>query len=358
MSGGVDSSVAAALLKQQGYNVIGITLQVWPEGAESDGQGCCSLDAVEDARRVANELDIPHYVMNMREEFEHAVIEDFINEYAQGRTPNPCVKCNERVKFHTLMERAMAIGADYLATGHYALIDRSEDGVFRLKRSPNVIKDQSYVLYMLGQHELAHTIFPLGGFTKDATRETARELGLKVWKKPDSQEICFIGKLGHRAFLAERRPELAREGEIVDMDGKVLGAHTGAAGYTIGQRKGLGVAAAEPLYVVDVDPAANRVVLGPSAALMIRSVMVNKLHWVAGSPPPAEMAVTCKVRYNMPAIPAVIRPHVSESAGEGDSLWELEFQTPERAPTPGQAAVFYDVDQVIGGGTIDSVLRD
>jgi len=364
MSGGVDSSVAAALLKDQGHNVIGITLQVWPEGAESDGQGCCSIDAVEDARRVANKLGIPHYVMNLREEFERSVIQDFIDEYAEGRTPNPCVRCNEHVKFRTLLDRAIALGADYLATGHYARVIEDSDGLFHLHRAENPAKDQSYVLYMLGQEELSRILFPLASLTKDETREIARRYDLNVWSKPDSQEVCFVTKGNVKDFLTERRPELARVGNIVNLEGKVVGEHTGTAGFTIGQRKGLGIAASEPLYVVDINAKTNEIIVGPLAALMVSSVIVGELQWVAQRPPATVMAVTCKVRYNMPTVPALFRLYEKASGptdkrngfGSGD-LWELRFENPERAPTPGQAAVFFSGDEVIGGGTIEKVVR-
>lgn len=350
MSGGVDSSVAAALLKDKGYDIIGITLQIWPEDAESDGQGCCSIDAVEDARRVATALGIPHYVINLREEFEQSVIADFVHEYSQGRTPNPCIRCNERVKFSSLLERAEALGADYLATGHYARIDRRDDGSYMLRRSVDESKDQSYVLYMLGQRELGRTLLPLGEFSKDETREMARQLNLKVWKKPDSQEICFVGRSGYREFLADRNPLLAQEGPIVDLSGRELGRHEGTAGFTLGQRRGIGVAAAEPLYVVDIDAAENRLVVGPAEALLVRSVTVENVRWVSGAGPSFEIAVTTKVRYNMPDVPARLRPLA-------DAIWELEFETPERAPTPGQSAVFYHGDEVLGGGIIESIRR-
>lgn len=349
MSGGVDSSVAAALLKEQNYNVIGITCQIWPEGAQSEGQGCCSLDAVEDARRVAAHLDIPHYVLNLRQQFEEAVIQDFIDEYAAGRTPNPCVRCNERVKFQTLLERAETLGADYLATGHYAVIRRGDDGSFQLHRAHDHSKDQSYVLYMLGQYELSRTLFPLGGFSKDAIREMARGYGLQVWKKPDSQEICFVSRNGYKEFITQRRPELASAGAILDLDGKQVGQHSGAVGYTIGQRRGIGVASSQPLYVVDIDSARNTITVGPDSALLARSVVLDDMKWVAGSAPSDEIAVTCKVRYNMPTVPALAR-----LAQEG---WEIVFEKPERAPTPGQAAVVFQDSLVLGGGTIRSVSR-
>ena len=350
MSGGVDSSVAAALLKQRGFNVIGVTLQIWPSDTPTEGQGCCSLDAVEDARRVANLLGIPHYVLNMREEFERSVIADFLDEYSRGRTPNPCIRCNEQVKFSALLRKAQALGADRLATGHYARIGRDPAGRFTLLKAADPRKDQSYVLYMLGQAELARLEFPLGEMAKKDARTVAREMGLPVWRKPDSQEICFVGTGGHRAFLAQRRPETAVPGDILDTSGRRLGTHGGAAGFTIGQRKGIGVAAAEPLYVVDIDTERNIITVGPWQELLATSARVSAVRWVSGVPPTGPIAVTCKVRYNMREVPATVRPL---PAGE----WELEFVTPERAPTPGQAAVFYEGETVLGGGTIDSVCR-
>lgn len=360
MSGGVDSSVAAALLKEQGYDLIGVTLQIWPEGVESGGQGCCSIDAVEDARRVANRLAIPHYVMNMREDFENTVIRDFVDEYARGRTPNPCIRCNEKVKFRALLRRARALGAGWLATGHYARIERCSSGQYLLKRAASLDKDQSYVLYMMGQEELACTMFPLGPLDKDDTRAMARDLGLQVWSKPDSQEICFVGKDSYREFIAERRPDLAREGAIVDLQGRRIGTHQGTIGYTIGQRRGMRVAAPEPLYVVDIDARANSVTVGPESALMAESVTVGQVSWVSGNPPDGFLAVACKVRYNMASVPAALSP-LEEGA------WRLAFSTPQRAPTPGQAAVFYgsgnagaesgEDDVVLGGGTIEAIHR-
>jgi tRNA-specific 2-thiouridylase len=350
MSGGVDSSVAAALLKQRGFNVIGVTLQIWPSDTPTEGQGCCSLDAVEDARRVANLLGIPHYVLNMREEFERSVIADFLEEYSRGRTPNPCIRCNEQVKFSALLRKAQALGADRLATGHYARIGRDPAGRFTLLKAADPRKDQSYVLYMLGQAELARLEFPLGEMAKKDARTVAREMGLPVWRKPDSQEICFVGTGGHRAFLAQRRPETAVPGDILDTSGRRLGTHGGAAGFTIGQRKGIGVAAAEPLYVVDIDTERNIITVGPWQELLATSARVSAVRWVSGVPPTGPIAVTCKVRYNMREVPATVWPL---PAGE----WELEFVTPERAPTPGQAAVFYEGETVLGGGTIESVCR-
>jgi len=350
MSGGVDSSVAAAILVRSGYEVAGVTLQIWPEGAESEGEGCCSLDAVEDARRVASLLGIPHYVMNMREEFERTVIADFVDEYSRGRTPNPCIRCNQHIKFSTLIRRAKAVGADFIATGHYSRVEQGADGLLRLLRAVDSSKDQSYVLYMLGQQELAHTLFPLGGLRKEETRRLAHEMGLAVWRKADSQEICFVGKGGYRAFLNQRRPELAVEGPIVDLDGRRLGTHGGFSGFTLGQRKGVGIAAAEPLYVVDVIPQTNTVVVGPQWALMASRITFGGAHWVDGRGPEGEIAVTIKVRYNMRDIPAIIRPLHG-------GLWEAEFASPERAPTPGQAAVVFRGDTVLGGGTIEGVVR-
>jgi tRNA-specific 2-thiouridylase len=343
MSGGVDSSVAAALLVRRGFEVVGVTLQIWQE-SQTDPRhaGCCSLGAVEDARRVARVLGIPHYVINMREEFRASVIDRFMDEYEAGRTPNPCVSCNRHVKFEMLMSKLDELECDLLATGHYARIRRSADG-YRLLRARAADKDQSYVLYMLGQEQLARLSFPMGEMPSKAyVRTLARSLGLHLADKPDSQEICFVSEAGGYAeFLRRERPSSFRPGSVVDSAGQVVGAHDGVAGFTVGQRRGLGVSASRPLYVLALEPAANRVVVGSSADLLRSEVPLEDVHW-SGSPG----AVWAKIRYNMEPERAVLH---------GGPNPRLVFRRPVRAVTPGQIAVAYRGKTVVAGGTIASV---
>lgn len=347
MSGGVDSSVAAALLKKRGYDVVGLTMQIWQE-SQTDPRhaGCCSLGAVEDARRVARKLDIPHYVLNFKEEFRQSVIDNFVDEYARGRTPNPCVRCNKHVKFDILMRKAKEMGCELLATGHYARL-RRRGGRVDLLRARGTEKDQSYVLYMLDQEQRERTLFPMGEFaTKEDARRLARELGLEsVADKPDSQEICFVSEAGGYAeFLRKRRPELFEQGDIVDEAGAVVGVHSGTAQYTIGQRRGLGVAAPIPLYVLHVDPAANRVVVGEKEALRSKVAYLEEMAW--SSPEPlAPVRVEAKIRYNMDPQKAWLH---------GGLRPRLEFDRPVLSVTPGQIAVAYRGQTVFAGGLISS----
>lgn len=357
MSGGVDSSVAAALLVQQGYRVVGITLQIWQE-SQTDPRhaGCCSLGAVVDARRVARLLGIPHYVLNFREKFAQTVIADFIAEYRRGRTPNPCVQCNRYVKFDAFLQKADEVGAQFIATGHYARIQYDEKlGRWLLLKAVSREKDQSYVLFPMTQAQLSRTLFPLGELpSKTETRALARELGLPVADKPDSQEICFVAEAGgYREFLRRRVPDTVQAGEIRDVHGKVLGTHPGVAFFTIGQRRGLGLSGhREPLYVVDIDVANNVVVVGPEQYLYCRRFLVEGVNWIALDRLTKPLAVEARIRYNMPEAPATILPL------EDATCIVAEFDLPQRAITPGQAAVFYQGDVVIGGGTISRRLED
>jgi tRNA-specific 2-thiouridylase len=354
MSGGVDSAVTAALLKQQGYEVIGITLQIWQEQAEQGKHGgCCSLGAVEDARRAANRIGIPHYVLNFRDYFGQQVIHKFVREYSLGRTPNPCVECNRSVKFDELLRQAENLGADYLATGHYARIRlNSASRRFELLKARDLDKDQSYVLFPLTQERLAKTLMPLGDLeSKAVTRRIAREMGLALADKPDSQEICFVPKEGYTRFLAEKAPDALQPGKIVDTGGNERGTHDGIANYTIGQRKRLPASATGPLYVISLEPKSNTVIVGSDEELYEDTFMVGGLNWIAIEKLTSPLAVSARIRYNASASPARIEVGI-----EPDTVI-CRFDTPQRAITPGQAAVFYDEDTVIGGGTVERVIR-
>lgn len=346
MSGGVDSSVVAGILKRRGYDIIGVTMQIWQESTKDPRHsGCCSLGAVEDARRVARILGIPHYVINYKEKFRETVIDYFINEYEAGRTPNPCVECNRKVKFEALLQTMHDLGCDKLATGHYARVRKTADGHHRLLRAKEGGKDQSYVLYMLGQEQLSRVMFPLGELgSKAETRQMAVEMGLPVAHKPDSQEICFVSEAGgYREFLKKERPEMFQEGEIVTSDGKKITDHAGVAGYTVGQRKGIGVTlpGARPLFVLKLEPKNNRVVVGHEEDLLATEVRLEDLVWNLGDQESAR--VMAKIRYNMEPAPATLF---------GGDEPRLVFDTPVRAVTPGQIAVAYRGQTVAAGGRI------
>lgn len=349
MSGGVDSSVAAALLKEQGYRVMGVTLNVWPETglveADTRHNACCSLESVEDARRVADLLGIAHYTLNFREIFDQTVIQDFLREYLRGRTPNPCVRCNRFVKFEALMAKARSLDAEFLATGHYARIGRSESGRCTLRKAADASKDQSYALYSLTQQQLARTLFPLGEMEKSETRRIAAQLGLVTAAKPDSQEICFVQNDDYAGFLRGRIPSAARPGPILDEGGEQIGTHPGIAFYTVGQRKGLGLAARQPLYVLKIVPERNAIVVGEREGLYSPGLTAEDLNWVSLEQPAEPIRVAARIRYRATEVPATAR--VLE-----DGTLAVEFDEPQRAVSPGQAVVLYQGDAVAVGGTI------
>lgn len=347
MSGGVDSSVAAYLLKEEGYDVIGVTMQIWQEedpAQVADNGGCCGLSAVDDARLVADHLGIPHYVMNFRDIFKTTVIDYFIKEYREGRTPNPCIACNRYVKWEALLNKSLAIGADYIATGHYAQVVTLPNGRLTLKTAPSS-KDQTYALYNLTQEQLKHTLMPAGLYTKDEIREIAEKAGIPVAHKPDSQEICFIPDHDYAGYIARETGMSDEPGNFVDENGKVLGRHKGISHYTIGQRKHLGIAFGYPVFVKEIRPSANEVVLAGNDSLFAKSLTASDMNYMTIDELKEPMTVLAKIRYSAKGASAVI-------ASNGDGTVTCTFEEPQRAPTPGQAVVFYQDDMVLGGGVI------
>lgn len=351
MSGGVDSSLTAALLKEQGYHLIGVTMDVWkaldPEEEARQG-GCCTLGAVEDARQTAFDLGMPYYVMNLRDTFQETVIRYFIDEYTQGRTPNPCIMCNKVVKFDILVEKAKQLGCSHVATGHYARIEY-ENGRYVLKKARDTHKDQTYVLYGLTQDQLAHVLFPLGGYLKEEVRKMSFERGLISADRPDSQEICFVTDNDYKGFLKREVPDELKLGPIYDMQGNRLGTHEGIALYTIGQRKGLGITSDTPLYVAELRSADNAVIVGKKEEIFAKGLIAEKVNWIAIEDLTKPTEVTVKVRYKSLEVLAMIEPHA-----EGVLV---TFKEEQRAVTPGQAVVFYDGDSVVGGGTITKAVK-
>ncbi|NLW25539.1 MAG: tRNA 2-thiouridine(34) synthase MnmA [Clostridia bacterium] len=350
MSGGVDSSVTAYLLKQAGYNVIGVTMQIWPVDEERDNVGgCCSLSAVNDARRVADKIGIPFYVMNFRDLFEREVIDYFTDEYLKGRTPNPCIMCNKKIKFEGFLKKARALGADYIATGHYAKIRfEPERNRYVLKIAEDKNKDQTYALYNFTQEQMAHTLLPLGDYTKPQIREIAAELGLRVANKPDSQEICFVTDNNYKNFLEQRVGKQKFEpGPILDTEGNRVGTHEGLPNYTVGQRKGLGLALGYPVYVVRLDPEKNAVIVGRDNAVYQKNLLAEKNNFILIDELKEEVEITAKIRYTAPPAKAILKPYP-----EQEGICWVEFEEPQRAITPGQAVVYYQGDYVLGGGTI------
>lgn len=348
MSGGVDSSVAALLLKEQGYDVVGVTMQIWQDedaDAAAENGGCCGLNAVEDARRVAWKLGIPHYVMNFKDEFRRSVIDYFIDEYIHGRTPNPCIACNRYVKWESLLKRSLDIGADYIATGHYARVERLSGGRYAVRSSVTALKDQTYALYNLTQEQLRRTLMPVGDYSKDQIRRIAEEAGICVAHKPDSQEICFIPDHDYARFIRENSDAQLPPGDFVDASGRVLGRHEGIINYTIGQRKGLKLPMGHPVFVTGIRPETNQVVVGEADDVFSDRLTCNRLNWMMIDRLHGKMRVRAKIRYAHAGAACTV-----EEAGP--DLAEVRFDEPQRAITPGQAVVFYDGDYVVGGGTI------
>jgi tRNA-uridine 2-sulfurtransferase len=347
MSGGVDSSATAALLLEQGYDVVGITLKLWPQDCVSRAEDkCCGPQAVTDARAVCYKLGIPYYLIDEAEQFQTKVIQYFADEYKAGRTPNPCVMCNQNLKFGRLIDRADQLGAQYIATGHFARLEKSDNGDRTLlKRGRDLRKDQSYFLFSLRQDQLARAMFPLGEKTKSDTREVARHCNLKTADKEESMEICFVPDNNYGKFLQQAKLVQKHRGDIVNLHGHVLGQHDGIEFYTIGQRKGLGISSPKPLYVVELDSENNRVVVGDESALDRDEFAVDRCNWIPFDEPPETLEVTAKIRYNHPGTQATVTPLSNGQA-------RVKLHTPQRAITPGQAAVFYQDDLVVGGGWI------
>ena len=347
MSGGVDSSVAAALLHEDGHEVVGLSMQLYDQGDPTTSFGrCCSLDDLQDARRVAAQLGIPHYTVNLERQFDEHVVRPFVREYVTARTPIPCVACNGALKFSTLVDRARGFDARAVATGHYARVRHHPDGRCELWRGRDETKDQSYFLFTLTQDQLAHARFPLGELRKTEVRAYATARALSVADKPDSHEICFVSDGDYASFVERQAPAAARPGPITDTTGRVLGRHEGVHRFTVGQRKGLGVSAPIPLYVVGLDAASSTVTVGSRTDLERRSLTASEVNWIRGTPPSASLSAHAQIRHRHPAAPATVTP-------DGASRVTVDFDTPQAGVAPGQAVVFYDGDTVLGGGWID-----
>lgn len=349
MSGGVDSSVAALLLKEQGYDVVGVTMQIWQDedacSIEENG-GCCGLSAVDDARRVAEKLDIPYYVMNFKKEFKENVMDYFVAEYLRGHTPNPCIACNRYVKWEALLKRSLEIGADYIATGHYARIEQLANGRYAIRNSVTAAKDQTYALYNLTQHQLAHTLMPVGAYPKDEIRKMAEAAGLPIANKPDSQEICFVPDNDYAGFIErEAKTVVPGPGNFVTKDGIILGQHKGITHYTIGQRKGLNLAMGHPVFVTEIRPETDEVVIGEHEDVFSTELDCNKLNFMSIEDLDSPRKVLAKIRYAHKGTMCTIER-------TGEDIVHCTFDEPVRAVTKGQAVVFYDGEFVLGGGTI------
>lgn len=348
MSGGVDSSVAAALLVEQGYDVVGMMMRLWSEETTAGGahNRCCTPDQMADARRIAGKLGIPFYVLDTKEVFRNTIVEFFIDQHRQGVTPNPCLECNRHIRFNFLQQNALALGAEYLATGHYVRLGRNDGGQYVLRKGVDEHKDQSYVLSVLGQEQLAHALFPVGEYSKPDVRKIAERFGLPTASKKDSQDLCFIGDNNYRRFLGEYAPDVMIPGPIVRQNGEVLGQHNGLVNYTIGQRKGLGVNSQEPLYVIGINPHQNAVIVGTSDELGQTTLTAKRVNWVNGITPEAPFRAQVKIRYKAKPVDAWVEPLA-------DSRMAVRFDQPLRDITPGQGAVVYDGDIVLGGGIIE-----
>jgi len=346
MSGGVDSSVAAALLKREGFEVVGMMLRLWSEPGKEDSNRCCTPDAMAMARRVAAKLDVPFYAVDAKDVFRSSVVEAFLDGYARGLTPNPCLICNSQVRWEFLLDHALALGAERMATGHYVRLMAAEGGRMQVLRARDHSKDQSYVLCGLTQEKLGRALFPLGGYLKTEVRALAEELDLPSARRADSQDLCFLAGEDYRAFLRRNAPSvLDRSGPIVDRSGRLLGQHEGLALYTIGQRKGLGLSSAVPLYVLEKDVPSNALVVGEEQELGRSELVVDKVNWLDGAPPTGPLRVDVKVRYTAKEAAAVVEPR-------SDGSVHVHFDAPQRGVTPGQAAVIYDGDRLLGGGLI------
>lgn len=347
MSGGVDSSVAAALLVEQGYDVIGLMMRLWSEpgsGSDAPANRCCTPDQMADARRIASQLGIPFYVVDVQSYFRKTIVQFFIDEHEKGRTPNPCIECNRQIRFTYLLEQALAMEADYLATGHYAQV-REVNGRFQVLRGVDAHKDQSYVLHMLTQKHLAHVKFPVGAYTKPEVRELARKFGLPVASKHDSQDLCFLGDGDYRRFLTEYSQKVAQSGPIYTHTGEQVGEHNGLAFYTIGQRKGLGISADTPLFVIRKDAAQNALIVGPRELVGQQRLTVRDVNWIDGAVPQTAVFADVKIRYKAQAVPAKVEAIGPETA-------VVTFTESAFGVTPGQGAVFFDGDVCLGGGII------